>query len=217
MPPNIKDFAAQVFEASAQRKPEPQEPSKKLRILLGRVAGGLQTHFLEPRWRKGCSDALCGMVASEEWKDALKRKKKDLAEYKPFVLASEFVAWRYVAYIRYVTLHLENLLAFMSAGFVLIVLSLSSYPFVSQHMIGWVIGIMFAILGTGIIRVFAQMDRDATLSRLTKTESGKLGGAFYLKLASFGALPALTVLSAYFPTIGSFLGSLVQPAVQALH
>jgi hypothetical protein len=217
MPPNIKDFAAQVFEASAQREPEPQEPSRKLQILLGRVAGGLQTHFLEPRWRKGCSDALCGMVASEEWKDALKREKKDLAEYKPFVLASEFVAWRYVAYIRYVTLHLENLLAFMSAGFVLIVLSLSSYPFVSQHMIGWVIGIMFAILGTGIVRVFAQMDRDATLSLLTKTESGRLGVAFYFKLASFGALPALTVLSAYFPTIGSFLGSLVQPAVQALH
>ena len=33
------------------------------------------------------------------------------------------------------------------------------------------------------------MGRDATLSRLTKTDAGKLGGAFYyLKLASFGAL-----------------------------
>jgi hypothetical protein len=217
MPPELKVLAARVFEAAGQGKPEPREASRKLRTLLGTIAGWLQTRFLEPKWNEGCSEALCGLAASEEWKDTLKREKKDLEAQKPFILASEFVAWRYIAYIRYVTLHLENLLAFMSFGFILIVLSLSSYPFVSQRLIGWLIGVMFAILGIGIVRVYAQMDRDATLSRITKTESGKLGGAFYLKLASFGALPILALLSAYFPTIGSFLGSLVQPAVQALH
>jgi hypothetical protein len=217
MPPELKILAARVFEAAGQGKPEPREASKRLRTLLGTLAGGLQTRFLAPKWKEGCSEALCGLADSEEWKDTVKREKKDLAEQKAFFLASEFVAWRYIAYIRYVTLHLENLLAFMSFGFVLIVLSLSSYPFVSQRLIGWLIGVMFAILGIGIVRVYAQMDRDATLRRITKTESGKLGGAFYLKLASFGALPILALLSAYFPTIGSFLGSLVQPAVQALH
>jgi len=151
------------------------------------------------------------------WKEALKRTAEEAEKEKLITLASEFVALRYVAYIRYVTLHLESLLAFMSGGFILMVLSLSSYPFLPQHLIGWTIGVMFGILGIGIVRVFAQMERDATLSRLTKNESGKLGGTFYLKLASFGALPVLTLLSAYFPTIGSFLGSLVQPAVQALH
>jgi hypothetical protein len=217
LPARLKDLAAKIFKAAARGNRECIEDSRDLHNELGKAASLLQTAILEPQWKKGGSDALDSMAGCDEWKDALKKTACDADEQRPYVLASEFVALRYVAYIRYVSLHLENLLAFMSGGFILMVLSLSSYPFLSPHLIGWMFGIMFVILGVGVFRVFAQMDRDATLSRLTKTDAGKLGGAFYVKLASFGALPALTLLSAYFPPIGNFLGSLVQPAVQALH
>ena len=68
-----------------------------------------------------------------------------------------------------------------------------------------------------IIGVFAQMDRDSVISRITDTEAGKVGKEFYLRLAAVGALPALTVVSAYFPPIGRFLAGLTQPALDALH
>jgi hypothetical protein len=112
---------------------------------------------------------------------------------------------------------LRNLLGFVSTAFVLAVLSLSSYPFLSQHLIGWTIGAIFVILGLRIIQVFAQMDRDSIISRITDTQAGKVGKEFYVRLATVGALPALTLLSAYFPPIGRFLAGLTQPALDALH
>jgi len=64
---------------------------------------------------------------------------------------------------------------------------------------------------------FAQMDKDAILSRLSDTDPGKLARALYMRLLSYGALKLLTVLGSQFPAIGSFLFSWVQPAIETLH
>jgi hypothetical protein len=68
-----------------------------------------------------------------------------------------------------------------------------------------------------VVIAFAQMDRDAILSRLSDTDPGKLDRAFYVRLIAYGGLPFLTVLASQFPSIGSFLFSWVQPAIEALH
>jgi hypothetical protein len=133
-----------------------------------------------------------------------------------FAAASKFVALRFVEYIRYVLLQLRGLLSFVTAGFILCLLALNSYPFQSEYLAGWAATGIFLALGGGVVLAFAQMHRDAILSRITSTPTGKLGKGFYLRVASFGALPLLTVVASQFPAAGRFLFSWVQPTLEAL-
>jgi len=132
-------------------------------------------------------------------------------------VAEEFVALRFVAFMRYVGVQLRNMLSFVVAGFVLCVASIRSYPFLTHRTIGWGLTVVFLVLGIPVVIAFAQMDRDAILSRLSDTDPGKLDRAFYVRLIAYGGLPFLTVLASQFPSIGSFLFSWVQPAIEALH
>jgi len=133
------------------------------------------------------------------------------------VIAEEFIALRMVAFLRYVGVQLRNLLSFVAAGFILCVASIRSYPFLAHGSIGWALTVTFFALGIPMVIAFAQMDKDAALSRLSDTDPGKLDRAFYLRLVSYGGLPLLTVLASQFPVIGRFLFSWVQPAIAALH
>jgi hypothetical protein len=111
---------------------------------------------------------------------------------------------------------IENLVVFVTLGFVLVLISLNSYPFQSQHALGWFMANLLIILGGGIAFVLALADRDHILSRINHTAPGKLGKRFWLNALSYGAVPILTVLAAQFPSIGQFLFSWVQPVLQAM-
>jgi hypothetical protein len=63
--------------------------------------------------------------------------------------------------------------------------------------------------------VFAQMHKDATLSRITDTKPGELGFDFWLRLVAFVSVPLFGLLATAFPAIGEFLFSWLQPATQA--
>jgi hypothetical protein len=132
------------------------------------------------------------------------------------VLAEEFIALRLVMYIRHVLRQMRSLLWFMVIDFILTVLTLSSYTFQSRRLIAVCCVGALIIVGAGFTVVFAQMDRDPLLSRLSASKRNKLGMPFYLRLASFGALPLLTVLATQFPSIGRLLSGWVQPALEAL-
>ena len=56
---------------------------------------------------------------------------------------------------------------FVIAGFILSVLSMSSYPFQGHHWITGSNAVVCVALGLGVMIVFAQMDRDALMSRIT--------------------------------------------------
>jgi hypothetical protein len=133
------------------------------------------------------------------------------------IVAEEFVALRFVDLIRYAGLQLRSLLSFVSTAFILSVLGLRTYPFLAHRTIGWILTLIFVALGSAVIVVFAQMDRDALLSRITDTQPGKLDREFYFRLLSYGALPLLTILASQFPAVGKFLFSWIQPAAEALH
>jgi hypothetical protein len=105
----------------------------------------------------------------------------------------------------------------ISLGFMLALLALKSYPFQTRERIGWWLVIAFICLGTALTHVFMQMDRDVTLSRISKTDANKLDREFFWPLARFGALPLLTIVAAQFPAVSSFLFSWVQPALDSLH
>jgi hypothetical protein len=64
--------------------------------------------------------------------------------------------------------------------------------------------------------VYAQMHRDSTLSYITGTEPGELGLNFWVRIVSFVAVPAISLLASQFPQIAGLFSSWVEPAVNAL-
>jgi hypothetical protein len=164
---------------------------------------------LEHRWSQGTTDLVEEATPCKEG-DA--SPDPDLSAH----LAEEFLAVRCLAFMRYASLQLRNLLGFLSTAFILSVISLHAYPFQAPHNIGWTMTAVFVVLGSGVVLVFVQMDKDAILSRLSRTNPGELDRQFILRLISFGALPLLTVLASQFPSIGRFLFSWVQPGLEAL-
>ena len=90
---------------------------------------------------------------------------------------------------------------FLGGGFYRVP-SVRSYPFLGHRTIGWALTLIFIALGVPVVIAFAQMDKDANVSRLADTQPGKLDSAFYTRLVSYGALPLLTVMASQFPASG---------------
>ena len=129
-------------------------------------------------------------------------------------LAEEFLVIRYISMIRAVLINIRQLMTFASSAFVLAIIAFNSYPFEPRQWIDWAFtGLLFA-LGTSVVLVFAQMHRNPILSRITGTQVNELGSAFYIRLATFGAVPVLTWLASQFPTIGNGISRLLQSGLQ---
>jgi hypothetical protein len=133
-------------------------------------------------------------------------------------LANEFIAVRIVLFIRYFMLQLKNMMTFMSLGTLFIVFAAVSYPFNEPRAILWGIAFLVAFLLLILGMFIAQMERDATLSRLSATVPGEVDRlSFLYHLALAGGLPALTVLASIFPTLGNAITNLLRPVLQGLH
>jgi hypothetical protein len=163
----------------------------------------------EHEW-KGDSDSI-------RREEALEKAKELTPEKRLIILKEEFVAYRYLVYMRYVFRQLSNLLGFVVAAFILSIISLQSYPFQGHRWIVFSSFYVFAALGVWIAIVFAQIDRDAVLSRLTDTNRNELGKTFFFRLAQYGALPLITVLATQFPWVNRLFFSWVRPALDILH
>ena len=131
-------------------------------------------------------------------------------------LAEELVALRYESLIRAVLGNIRYLMTFVAAVFVLALVAWNSYPFQPRKTVDWIFTIALLLLGGGIIWVFAQMHRNAILSRITDTSPNELGVDFYWRLATFGAVPLITWLAYQFPQIGSAIFRWVQPGLSVV-
>ena len=166
---------------------------------------------MRDRWlRDGGSDTL------DKTDNSAAKKQADPA-YQCRLLAEEFVALRFVGLIHYQSAQLKNLVGLLGIGFVVAVLAVGSYPFLAARQCVWSLAAVFVVFGAAIIVSFAQMDRDAVLSRLNGTVAGHLDWSFYLRAVSYGGLPLLTLLASQFPSFGRSLLTWLEPALNALH
>jgi hypothetical protein len=131
-------------------------------------------------------------------------------------LAEELIAVRYIALIRAVLVNIRYLMMFISSAFVFAIIAWNSYPFQPHRLIDWGFTILLAFLGMGLVTVFAQMHRNAILSRITDTSPNKLGWNFYVRIFTFGAIPVLTWFAYQFPEIGGSLFKILQPGLQVI-
>ena len=184
----------------------------ELQDIFNRAACAILRHDLAGHWaREGGSDTLDKLAGENPEKTALTRADQRR------LLAEEFVALRFVGLIHYQSSQLKNLVALLGVGFVLAVAAVGSYPFLAARLCVWSLAAAFVVFGAAIIISFAQMDRDAILSRLNGTVAGKLDLSFYLRALSYGGLPLLTLLASEFPSFGHSLMAWVEPTLTALH
>jgi hypothetical protein len=128
-------------------------------------------------------------------------------------LAEEFVCLFYYNFICAIFLRLRSILMSVAGMFVLLVLSFSSYPFAPKTSYHTVMTFVLILIVALVAVVTSQMHRDPTLSRITNTAPGEMGWNFWVRLASFVALPLLTLLASWFPEIGGALSFWAQPAL----
>ena len=131
-------------------------------------------------------------------------------------MAEELLAVRYIAVIRSVLVNIRYLMMFISSAFVFAIIAWNSYPFQPHRFVDWGFTILLVFLGIGLVTVFAQMHRNAILSRITDTSPNKLGWNFYARIITFGAIPVLTWFAYQFPEIGGSLFKILQPGLQVI-
>jgi hypothetical protein len=173
------------------------------------TAFGLLSSSRQDAWHAGISDS----IESREKKDEAPAKWK---EHPVPIATEEFLALRFVTFIAFTLRIMRGFLGFIMYGFILLVLALAIYPFEGRLYIEVAILLIFIVSGARVATVFAQMDRDPLLSRLSETKPNQLGINFVIRLVSFGALPLITLLASLVPDVGRFLQSWLQPALQSL-
>jgi len=172
---------------------------------MAKMAAVLIADVLKPLW-----DAETALVVSED-------EKVPKVPLSPFrALAEEYAALTYVNFLVTVLLRMRTMVINAIGIYVLIVISMNVYPFEPHPALQTLAIVLLASLGAAVGVVYAEMHREAILSRLTSTGTGELGWDFWLKLLSAGAIPVFSLLAVQFPQINQFLFSWLEPALQAV-
>jgi hypothetical protein len=217
----IASFPGSEFAASVcQEMQRPEDLETSFHVLESSIAGHTRldrAKYTTLQYRLDLLQALIDRLLQDGWKPGDPLADNDQSSSSKLrMLAEEFLALRQLMYMRYVFRHLRNLLGFVITGFIVVVLALNVYPFAGQQWLAFTAVVAFVVLGVGVAKVFADMDRDKVLSRITVTPPGKLGSTFFVRVAQFGALPVVTLLAAQFPSITRFFFSWLQPALDAV-
>jgi MFS family permease len=198
---------AAILAKAAQGERETPAEAVAAQSALAEAADNL-VEELQSAWRRGSYETMDGTEDAGG-------KHED--ESPPLIYASRFVAMRYLAFIRYVMLQLRNMLTFLSLGFLAFAFALMSYPFSGERLIAWVILVLFLALSSGTIFVFAQMEMDALLKRITNRDAGTPWFGFVQRALAFGAMPLLAVLASNFNGVARLLFSWIEPTLKTLH
>jgi hypothetical protein len=188
-----------------EKVPELLEALALLQERLGTLANRLIEHVLVPRWNKDLVP-----VASSLPRDQV--PSRTVFER----LAEEFVSFVYANFLVTVLLRMRTIVVGAIGIYVFILLSISSYPFSPSPTIFILAVLLLVMLLSAVGSVYAQMHREATLSRLTDTREGTLGGEFWAHFVSAGSIPIVTLLAAQFPAISRMANSLLQPFLQSV-
>jgi hypothetical protein len=177
----------------------------ELQQLLANTAGLVYREILTPQWTAEQTPSV-----SED--ERLPKATLEMSR----VIEEEFVALVYVNFLQSVLLQMRSLVICAGGMYVLLLCSMSVYPF-EPHLALQILSVVLIVIMAGAVGfVYKEMHSDPILSRLTSTTAGVLGWDFWLKFISAGALPVFSLLAVQFPQIGKFLFSWLEPAMQAV-
>lgn len=133
-------------------------------------------------------------------------------------LGEEFIAMRVVAYIYRLFPYLRNTLLFLTGGLLVLLATLISYPFQPQRFL---LLFMTALMLAGAalaVMIVVQMNRSEVLSRVAKSEPGKLtvDRHFLSRVIVYAVLPLLSLLASQFPQVRGFAFSWLETILKTL-
>jgi hypothetical protein len=178
---------------------------RDIQVLLARIMNSLAMQLRDYWAQHGTEQPEAG--GNPEKPDAETTLRKKMQEY---------VALRYVAFIRGTLEHIKHMLIFLAISFSLVLISLNVYSFEPHQSLIWSFTAIFGVIGITVVGVLMEAYRDTILSRISGTTPNELGAHFYVRLIAYGAGPLLTLLATHFPSIGRYLLSFFQPGLEAL-
>lgn len=162
---------------------------------LANICSWAATILEEDNWRIPSGPAAISESPEDRWRRA----------------GGLFLASRVLGYTRGVLFQLRNLLGFGTAGMLVMLMAVSSYPFPRSDTLlrfSWMMMLGAVVVGTAI---FIQMSRDRILSLLQGGTPGKIdwNSAFVGHLVVYALIPMLALLGVVFPpTLDSIIRSL---------
>jgi hypothetical protein len=180
---------------------------------LAKATGTLLTHLLIPAWRKE-TESLTLAPAAE--KEAPSPSTPPQANEEHVRNAEEFVCLTYLGFIQNILGRLRTLAMTIMVLFFATTIALSTYPFDPRQILNAILIALFLLLGIAVVKVYAEMHRDATLSYITNTRPGALDPEFWFKVLAGGFAPLAALLTRIFPGISDFIFSWIQPSISSL-
>jgi hypothetical protein len=205
---------ARQFFRGLKLSPEMSRTKQRIRQLVEEAETGLSLalHFdSQGHWQEAVQNRYRSQAALAELTEPVTALLEDSwqtpngEEAKAGSWQSEgrfFLLVHVAAFLQYIFAHLQNLVALVTAGLLLLLLAANSYPFQPREpllLFSWVT-ILAAVALTLVI--FVQMSRDKVLSLLAGTTPGKLTVTrdFVLRVLIHGVIPIVALLGAQFPS-----------------
>jgi hypothetical protein len=183
---------------------------------IARVAGALVNHSLAALWKDDCSLVASTMTKDSSLGEVSSQADPSVKKSAYQLLAEEFVSMVYANFLASILLRMRSVVVEAVGIYLLLLLSISFYPFEPNPAMFTLAVMLIVLMAIVMAYVYAQMHRDATLSRLTSTPEGELGIDFWMQLLAAGALPVLGLLAVQFPTVSHILTNFLQPALQSV-
>ena len=132
--------------------------------------------------------------------------------------AEEYAAVRVVEYAEWVLRHMRRLAGFVLLALLLMTAMLGSYPFQPQSRAKLALVVVLVVAVGVILLVLAQMNRNEVLSRVTKTDPGRItwSTAFVVNILLFAVVPLLALVSSEVPELRTLLFGWVEPLLRAV-
>jgi len=188
----------------------------KFQESIASASGTLLSKLLVPAWRREKMSLLVACEKDKNEANDTAPPQLALATDEHIRNAEEFVCLNYVGFIQNVLGRLRTMTFTIMLLLIVSTVATSTYPFDPQQVLSAVLIVLFVIVGVVIVKVYADMHRDSTLSHVTNTKPGELGTEFWFKIAGFGFAPLIGLLSRIFPDVAGFLFSWLQPGISSL-
>jgi hypothetical protein len=210
------EFAKWYARNYLKRDAEAPTLLKLFQLSTARTAATLLVRLLLPEWRAEKSSLILVEATQSGDSENDQSAAPPLSEKQHIRDAEEFVCLPYMGFVQNILGRMRSMVMSILWLFVATAMAISSYPFDPRQGLSGTILVLFILLGGIIFYVYAQMHRDATLSHVTNTKPGELGGDFWLKIVSFGIVPLLGLLTTIFPGMTDFVFSWLQPGLQSI-
>lgn len=132
--------------------------------------------------------------------------------------AGDFLAAHVAMVVAWVLSHLRIATASMVAGALFLLTAPSVYPFQPKRLFTIVTWPLFFGVVALALGIYAQIERDTVVSRVTGTDPGRLnlGSGFLLHAFTLGVVPVIVFLVVEFPVLNQWAGAWLDPVLRMI-